>query len=661
GGTRVNEAFGDAVNWDLVPMFAVDRLTVQGNNPVFGLNALGGAVTLDMKDGFNSDGTELQASGGSWKQRAGYVGHASSSGPFGFYIGAGGFDDDGFRDRSHTVLRQVYGDAGYETGRAKLHLSFAGADNTIGAVGPTPIEMLRDDPESVFTYPQSMHNESALLQLRGSFQTSETQRVAAEVYYRHFSQHLVDGNTTDVEVCENDDGWFCMQGDSAYPDDVLYDESGNPVPAQVLGDDATPGEIDRTQTRTDSFGVSAQWTLTTPLLGRPNHFVAGASYDRGNTGYRAYGELGTLEDDLQVIGAGVVIDQGASDTASPPIVAPVSVSAYNDYYGVFFTDSYDLTPMLTWSLSGRYNRAGISLRDRRGDTLNSDNRFSRFNPGTGLTYRVTDTMTAYAGWSQANRAPTAGELNCADPESPCLLGAFLVDDPPLKQVVSNTYEIGVRGRAFAALPGRLHWNLGLFRTDNRDDIILLATRINGFGYFSNAGTTRRQGIEASLGYKLAHWSLHASYSLIDASFRDALTLASNSPSADDDGNIFVRPGDHLPLTPRHRLTLQADYEGERLRAGAELRAVSSQRFAGDESNAQRPLGGHGIVDLHGSYALTSWLRLFAEVENIFDRTYYTYGTFTELEGLPGNFDLEDSRTLSPSPGRAVYGGLRASF
>lgn len=660
-GTRINEAFGDSVNWDLLPMFAVDRLTVQGNNPVFGLNALGGAVTLDMKDGFNSRGSELQLSGGSWNQRAGYAGSALRAGNFGFYAGVGGFDDDGFRDRSHTIIRQAYADAGYEDGTRTLHLTFSGADNAIGAVGPTPIEMLADDPKSVFTYPQSMHNESALVQLRGSIESSPTQSVSAQAYYRRFHQHLIDGNTTDAEVCGNDDGHFCFGGDGQYPDDALYDDQGNPVPTSVIADGATVGEIDRTQTRTDSAGASAQWTLSAPLFGRPNHFVTGASYDHGSTGYVAYGELGTLGDDLGVTGAGVVIDQGQSATASPPIVAPVRVRARNDYRGIYLSNTLDLTARLSWSLSGRFNHVDISLRDRRGDTLNSDNRFSRFNPGTGLTYRVADTITAYAGWSQANRAPTAGELNCADPESPCLLGAFLVDDPPLKQVVSNTWEVGLRGRIETGLPGRLNWNAGVFRADNRDDILLLATRINGFGYFSNAGKTRRQGIEASIGYRLARWKFHASYSFIDATFRNALTIASNSPSADADGNIEVRSGNRIPLMPRQRFTLQTEYKRQRWSIGSELRAVSSQYFAGDASNQQKPLGGYATVDLHGEFALTKKLQLFAEVENLLDRSYDTYATYADLDGLPGSVDLSDPRTLSPSPGRAVYGGLRLSF
>src|SRR5207237_10596145 len=39
GGIRVNEAFGDTVNWDLIPTNAIDRADVWSSNPVFGLNA----------------------------------------------------------------------------------------------------------------------------------------------------------------------------------------------------------------------------------------------------------------------------------------------------------------------------------------------------------------------------------------------------------------------------------------------------------------------------------------------------------------------------------------------------------------------------------------------------------------------------------------------
>ena len=65
-GIRVNEAFGDTVNWDLIPTNAINRTDIWTNNPVFGLNALGGAVNIQMKNGFTYSGTEVEAQGGSY-------------------------------------------------------------------------------------------------------------------------------------------------------------------------------------------------------------------------------------------------------------------------------------------------------------------------------------------------------------------------------------------------------------------------------------------------------------------------------------------------------------------------------------------------------------------------------------------------------------------
>ncbi|HUK10699.1 MAG TPA: Plug domain-containing protein [Stellaceae bacterium] len=49
GGIRLNEPFGDNLNRDLVPDFAINRTSVIPTNSVYGLNALGGAFVLDMK------------------------------------------------------------------------------------------------------------------------------------------------------------------------------------------------------------------------------------------------------------------------------------------------------------------------------------------------------------------------------------------------------------------------------------------------------------------------------------------------------------------------------------------------------------------------------------------------------------------------------------
>lgn len=48
-GVRLNEPFGDTVNWELLPTNAIASINLMpGSNPLFGLNALGGAETATI-------------------------------------------------------------------------------------------------------------------------------------------------------------------------------------------------------------------------------------------------------------------------------------------------------------------------------------------------------------------------------------------------------------------------------------------------------------------------------------------------------------------------------------------------------------------------------------------------------------------------------------
>jgi iron complex outermembrane recepter protein len=65
-GVRFNQAFGDTVNFDLLPNLAIDQMNLEGSNPVFGLNALGGALNVQLKNGFTYHGGEIDFHGGSF-------------------------------------------------------------------------------------------------------------------------------------------------------------------------------------------------------------------------------------------------------------------------------------------------------------------------------------------------------------------------------------------------------------------------------------------------------------------------------------------------------------------------------------------------------------------------------------------------------------------
>jgi iron complex outermembrane recepter protein len=664
-GVRINEAFGDTVNWDLIPQFAVDRVTLQSNNPVFGLNALGGAVALEMKNGLNFHGFDGQFSGGSFGNINGFAQEGAQWGNFGFYAAIGGTHDDGFRDNSPTNLAQGYMDLGWESNPFTVHLSVAAADNVIGATGPTPVQQLAQDIRANFTIPQSIHNEAELVQLTTTYQPTALQLFTGDVYYRHFNQHLVDGNLTDVTPCTNNGDFFCLEGNNLYPADVLFDSNGNQVPTSVLPPGGTPGEIDITMTNTNTVGAGLQAKFTNPILDRENSLVVGLTGDHSVTSYSAHGELGTLLPQLTVLGSGVIIDAGLSPTASPPIEQPVGVIGTNSYFGAYATDTFNITPALAATVSGRFNLAVIGLTDQTGiaPQLNSSNLYTHFNPGVGLTYKITDNVTVYGGWSEGNRAPTPGELSCANPAVPCILDAFLVSEPPLKQVVSQTFEAGFRGNfTTETIPGQFLWNAGVYRTNAFNDILLLATEINGFGFFSNVGETRRQGIEAGLTYKWEKWTANLNYSFLDATFLDNLTLSSNSPATNANGDIFVHPGDSLPLMPQNRVVLDIEYEvTPQWSIGADAKFVSSQFLVGDASNQEPKLPAYGVVNLHTSLKLNQWATAFVNVDNLFDRTYYTFGTFTQLDNLPPGVNLTNPRTLSPSPGRVAYAGIRVRF
>jgi outer membrane receptor protein involved in Fe transport len=314
---------------------------------------------------------------------------------------------------------------------------------------------------------------------------------------------------------------------------------------------------------------------------------------------------------------------------------------------------------------GRFNDARIALEDQIGTALNGRQTFDRFNPVIGGTYKITPDLSAYAGYSEASRAPTPLELGCADPARPCLIATFLVADPPLNQVVSRTVEAGFRGTKELNI-GTLGWKLGAFRATNTDDILAIPSpTLQGFGYFQNVGSTRRQGIEAEVDLKSSALQLSASYAFIDARFLNALQVGSNSPLAVN-GNVQILPGNQIPAIPRHRIKASIDFAvTDAFKVGGDALFVSNQYFVGDESNQMPKLPSYAVFNLHASYQIDKTFQIYARVDNVLDNRYATYGTFFDTNTIPnfanGGAPFTDARSLSPARPRAFYVGLKATF
>jgi iron complex outermembrane recepter protein len=173
-GVRINEAFGDTVNWDFIPERVIHRLDVHPSNPIFGLNALGGAISIEMKNGFTYAGREAEGVIGSFGRRgvAAQVGGQRDN--VAAYIAADALNDNGWRQRSASELRRLYADIGMRGDGAEFHLNFTGASNRFGAAASTPIQLLNRDWSAIFTTPQSYRNQLTFFNGTGSVRPSDT-------------------------------------------------------------------------------------------------------------------------------------------------------------------------------------------------------------------------------------------------------------------------------------------------------------------------------------------------------------------------------------------------------------------------------------------------------------------------------------------------------
>jgi iron complex outermembrane receptor protein len=654
-GVRINEAFGDTVNWDLFPDFAVDRIDLLGSNPVYGRNALGGAIGVTMKNGFTWQGLQAEVSGGSYGQRSGSVEYGGGHDGRSAYIAAKMLDEDGWRAFSSDSLRQLYADFGLRGEQGETHLSVTAANNRMDGQGSAPIEWVEASRSSVFTGPQEVQNQLVFLNLSGDWRFNDAMSARGNAYMRDFVQHVENGNTTNYEACTNSSG-LC-QSDGTTP---VYGSNGLQLPDITDGGTVAVGENDMEYTHSTTWGASAQVNGDAPIFGLKNTYTAGASAERAKTDFGSEVEVGALDSDL-FVESGYFVDTGEDSAFT---ATPVSLSAINYNYGAFASDTLNPTDELAVTASGRFNVTEIYLTDGNGTALDGANRYARVNPALGATYRINDALSAYAGYAEGNRTPTPSEIECSDPAKPCLLPSSLASDPPtLKQVVSHTYESGLRGSLELPrlAPGKFTWSAGVYRTDLDDDIYGVATSQSS-GYFENIGSTRRQGVETRVDYKDAALRAYAAYTLVDATFQSAMTMYSpNNPSADSNGDIYVASGDKMPGIPQNQFKFGADWRvTPSLSAGFTTVCMGPQYYRGDEANLNGQLPGYQVVNVHASYELTKRVTAFAGIDNIFNAHYYTFGEYGDPDVSSSSVST-DNRFVSPSAPVEFSGGLRVKF
>lgn len=671
-GVRMNQPFGDVVSWDLIPRNAISSLALMpGSNPLFGLNTLGGALSLQTKDGLSHPGTAVQTTLGSHNRRSFEFEHGGSNDKgVNWFVAGNLYKDDGWREASPSDVRQIFAKLGWMNAKTELGLSMAYADNRLTGNGLQEQGLLDQSYSSIYTKPDETINRSVFLNLSAKHNPSDSLLLAGNAYYRRITGSTVNGDVNQDSLGQNP--YLTGTGDGSLPADnanrrwlfnngyagqfpTTAESAANTAfpywsclanTGQFVSGDATAepakscnGLINRTFTQQENYGFSGQFTLFGDMLGQRNQFTGGLALDMARSRFRQTSQYGYINPDRSITPVNFYADGSEISDQGVPYDNRVDLTGKSRTWSVFASDTLSYKETLHLTLSGRFNETHISNRDAitpGGGTgsLDADYTYRRFNPALGLSFTPAKDFSAYVGYNEGSRTPTAIELGCADPANPCKLPNAMAGDPPLRQVVTRTWETGVRG----SLGKTASWRVGLFRSDNADDILFVADNQAGYGYFKNFGKTRREGLELGADARVGKWSLDASYTYLDATYRSTETVNGSANSSSDaaspglDGNITLTPGNRMPLVPRHILKLNADYAvNGQFAVGMGMQGVSSMLARGNENGLHQAdgvyylgsgkVGAHAVFNLNGRYQPNKAWTVSGGIDNLFDRRY----------------------------------------
>ena len=708
-GVRINEPLGDAVNWDLLPQSAINQIAlIGGSNPLYGLNSLGGSLVIDLKNGFTFEGANIEVSAGSFGRRTVNSELGGNSGQLGYYLNVERFEEEGWRDHSSSDAINLYGSLSWRSEYSAANLNLQHGRSDLIGNGAAPVELLTFRREAIFTGPDITENDMTMMSLDFAHEVSASINFSGNLFWRENDTDAFNGDGTEFAVCEFTGGDSLIEGleeddveeldiddddlcegqfsdaealeeflnsrASSLGEDEEYNiegfEGDDLSGSGVLADDAINNISNRVQ---QSFGGDFQWTFRGTVAGYDGQLVLGGTYFNGKSAFRSVLELAEIDPLTRMtigLGTGTFVNDAAT-----------LINTETETLSTYLTSSLDLSGAVALTLSLRANDTDVTLRDQSGmrPELNGDHNFNRLNPALGVTWQAAENHNLYASLSRSSRAPTPIELACNegvfelavkfaiergdDPDDvdfECRLPNAFLADPPLDDVVSNSLEIGARGSF-----GGIAYTAGVFHTTNRNDILFQTTG-RSTGLFANVDKTRRRGFEGRLtgNWRDLNWML--SHSFVDANFEDNFkVLSPNHAFADDDGEILVEHGDQIPGIPQNQFKLLTNYRvTDRFGVGLDMISNSDQRLRGDESNQLGTVAGYTVVNLRARYQFSEQFEIFANVNNLFDKEFETFGLLGEEPGeldVPIIEDLTIPLFLGPAPPRAAFAGLRYTF
>ena len=661
-GVRINEGFGDVINWDMLPEAAISSVTLMpGANPTYGLNSLGGALALRTKSGRTDPGFEADVSLGSFGRKRLDVAYGArfEDGWHAFVAGTG-FKEDGWRDHSNGRLGNVFAKFGRSVGAHSWDLSLLDGSSTLVGNGLLPDALYESERRAVYTHPDRTRNRVRQLAFNSEHWLGADTVFSTLVYGRTSRRNTVNGDINPAyesyaEACEDgfDDDGAPLEGDEC------VDGAGNPLTRDAALALA-PGVLNQTATRQRSYGFGLNLSRDAGI----HKLNVGASADRSKVRYDQTTQDAAFDDSR-----GAIAIPGAERTLD----AAVRGHAWNG--ALYASDTLAVSNATHLTASARYNVARVTntLTRENGPQPTESFRYAKLNPALGITHQVSRGWTVFANMAQNTRVPTVIELGCADPEQPCALPTGLQADPFLEQVTSRTIEAGARYQD----AGKGTLSVSVYRTINRDDILFLRAGATQLGYFDNFERTRHRGLDLSAQHAAGAFKTRLGYSYLEATY-------------DADGSLFAgertvraTPGTRIAGLPRHTLKLGLDWKpAGQWTLGADLVAVSGMVTQGNEDGLlenpedDEPLNtgnagipGHALLSLRAAWQPSRQLAFYARVNNALNRRYETYGVLAEnlfpggrlAQPALGTDEAQDARFVAPGAPRSFMAGMTYKF
>jgi outer membrane receptor protein involved in Fe transport len=605
-GVRVNEPFGDVVNWDMIPEAAIGKLLlVPGANPLFGLNTLGGALALTTKSGRSHPGAQAEVSTGSdGRRRADLALGVKGENGWHAFAAATTFHDRGWRAESAGRVENALfklGRAGRDT---DWQLTVLGGRSLLRGNGLLPDGLYQDDRRAAYTFPDQTRNRLLQAVFNVEHRIGAQTELTAAAYTRHSRRDSVNGDVSEE------------------PDESAH-----------------AGVLNASRTRQRGQGGSANLSAVSG-----GHRVdAGTSVDQSSTAFAQFEQAATIS-----AARAVLADPAAG-------VEPASsVTGSARAWSVYAADTWTIVRGISVTASARYNHARVAntLTTTRGPQAPETFSYRRLNPALGVAYVAAPGLTLFANAAQGNRVPTVIELGCADPAQPCQLPVGLQSDPYLKQVVAHTIEAGVRWQRGASV--------SFYRTRNRDDILFLSAGAARRGYFANFEKTRHQGADLDWHASTGPLVLRVGYSYLEAVYDAAGELFTGERS------VEVVRGTRLAGLPRHTLKLGMEWTVlPSLTVAADAQAMSRLPAQGGEDGFESAHG-HALLNLRATWQPAARWEWSVRINNAMDRRYESYAAmatdmFPNGRLASSREGADTARFVAPGAPRSITANLRYTF